>query len=123
VPHDQGWEQAATVRRAAELNQRPVALLATYRPDGSLPQRASFLSVDRPNIVLSVLKRAEAGNGLILRAYETDKVATRAAIRLGPWGRTVEADFGPCEIKTFRIPGDPAAPVVETNMIELDGPA
>jgi alpha-mannosidase len=71
-------------------------------------------------VIVSVLKRAEDGNGFILRAYETDQVATRATIRLEPWNRTIEADFGPCEIKTFRIPDDPAESVVETSMIELD---
>jgi len=125
VPHDQSWEETGTVRRAAELNQRPIALLATYRPDGTLPQRAGFLSVDRANVIVSVLKRAEDGDGLILRAYETDNAATRAAIRLEPWDRTIEAEFGPGEIKTFRIPEEPDGPVVETSMVELEeiGPA
>ena len=40
-------------------------------------------------------------------------------IRLPKWGRTIEAAFGPSQIKTFRVPVDAAQPVVETNMIEL----
>lgn len=125
LPHDQSWEEAGTVRRAAELNQRPITLLATYRPEAPLPQRASYLSVDQPNVLVSVLKRAEDGDGLILRAYETDQIGTRTTIRLEPWERIVEAEFAPCEIKTFRIPENHDEPVVETSMIELDevGPA
>ena len=45
-------------------------------------------------------------------------MATQATIRLPKWGRTIEARFGPCEIKTFRVPRDTATPVVETNLLE-----
>jgi alpha-mannosidase len=117
LPHAGPWEGAGTVRRAAELNQRPVALVETYHP-GPLPQRDSFLVVDRDNVVVSVLKRAEDGDDLVLRCYEANHVATQATIRLPKWKRTFTADFGPCEIKTFRIPRDSAAPVVETNILE-----
>jgi len=57
----------------------------------------------------------------VIRCYETNKVATRATIRLPLWERVIEASFGPCEIKTFRIPQDPSLPVVETNLIEMSG--
>jgi alpha-mannosidase len=53
-----------------------------------------------------------------VRCYEASGVATRAIIRLFKWNRTIEAAFGPSQIKTFRIPVDSAQPVVETNMIE-----
>jgi alpha-mannosidase len=117
-PHTGSWERAATVQRAAELNQPPLPLIATYHPQGSLPQSATFLSVDHPNVVASVLKQAEDGRGLVLRCVETSKEAVRAVVCLPAWKRVIEADFGPCEIKTFRIPLDPAEPVVEVNLLE-----
>jgi alpha-mannosidase len=117
LPHAGGWEQAGTVRRAAELNQRPPSVVETYH-QGPLPQRDSFLAVDQENIVISAVKRAEDNDDMIIRAYETSKAATRATIRLPKWERTIEAAFGPCEIKTFRVPRDPALPVVETNLLE-----
>ena len=46
----EGWQQAGTVRRAAELNQHPVVLLETYHDQGTLPPRASFISVEPANI-------------------------------------------------------------------------
>lgn len=119
LPHDGGWEQGGTVRRAAELNQRAVAILETYH-DGPLPSRSSYLSVDAPNVIVSVLKRAEESSDLVLRAYETDRVQTTATIRLPQFGREIVAQFGPCEIKSFRIPVDPAHPVVETNLLEWE---
>jgi alpha-mannosidase len=54
----------------------------------------------------------------VLRAYETTRVATQARIHLPRWKRVIEAQFGPCEIKTFRIPREPSQPVVETNLLE-----
>jgi alpha-mannosidase len=117
LPHAGGWAQAGTVRRAAELNCRPIALAESYHA-GPLPQRDSFLVAEPANIVVSAVKRAEDGDDLIVRCYETSGAATRATIHLPKWGRMIEAAFGPSQIKTFRIPVDPAQPVVETNMIE-----
>lgn len=117
LPHRGGWEDAGTVRQAAELNQPPVALIATYR-DGPLPLSDSFVEVDQDNITVTVLKQAEDGDALILRVYETAGRATRATLRLPRWGREIDADFSRGEIKTLRIPDDPAAPVVETDLLE-----
>ncbi|WJH37529.1 glycosyl hydrolase-related protein [Paenibacillus sp. CC-CFT747] len=117
LPHEGGWETAGTVKRAAELNQRPTVIIETYH-EGELPQTDSFLSIDQDNIIMSALKQAEDNDDLILRCYETSKIATKAVIRLPKWNRTIEADFGPCEIKTFRIPKDLGLTVTETNLLE-----
>lgn len=118
LPHSGSWEQAGTIRRAAELNQQPIALIGTYHPEGSLPQSDSFVSVDRENILVSALKQAEDSLDLIVRCVETNKEATHATICLPKWNRAIEADYAPCEIKTFRIPKDHAQPVVETDLLE-----
>ena len=118
LPHSGDWKNAGTVRRAAELNQAPVVLIGTAHPDGALPKEDSFIHVDQPNILVSVVKKAEDSDGMILRAYETNHQATKVGITLLKWGRTLTASFGPCEIKTFLIPRDPAAVVVETDLLE-----
>jgi alpha-mannosidase len=120
LPHAGGWEQAGTVRRAAELNQRPIALAETYHA-GTLPHQASYLSVDVPNVVVGVVKQAEDADDLIVRCYETDRVATLATIRLPVWDRCIVAHFAPCEIKTFRVPRDATLPVMETDLLERAG--
>ncbi|MCZ7545176.1 MAG: hypothetical protein M5R40_17355 [Anaerolineae bacterium] len=119
-PHTGSWEQAGTVRRAAELNHRPIILHETFHPDGTLPQADSFIAVQPDHVLVTVLKQAEEGDDLIVRAYETAKVAAPATIHLPHWGRTIEAHFGPAEIKTFRVPRDPAQPVAETNLLEWE---
>lgn len=117
-PHAGGWEEAGTVRRAAELNHAPIALLSSYRPHGRLPQSAAFAVVEPASVVLSALKQAEQGDDVIVRLYETAHIASEATIELPAWSRRFAAHFGPCQIKTFRVPRDPAQPVVEVNLLE-----
>ncbi len=117
--HEGGWEQSGTIKHAAELNQKPV-VLAESSHAGDLPQKDSFLSVDSENVVVEVLKNAEDGDDLILRCRETAKRATRVGIHLTKWDRKIEADFAPCEIKTFRVPEAGGRPVVETNLLEQE---
>ncbi|HSL42796.1 MAG TPA: glycoside hydrolase family 38 C-terminal domain-containing protein [Anaerolineales bacterium] len=118
LPHAGSWETAGTVRRAAELNQPPIALFGTFHPEGTLPQSNSFLTVEPESVIVTVLKQAEDRDGLVLRAYETRGASARASIRLPALGRLIEAEFGPAEIKTFYIPRDPTKPVTETNLLE-----
>jgi alpha-mannosidase len=117
LPHVGSWQEAATVRRAAELNAPPIGLLETYH-DGPLPQRACALEVSPHHVVVSALKRAEDGDATILRCHEAAGIAADATILLHTWGRVVQASFRPSEIKTLRIPDDPALPVAEVNLLE-----
>jgi alpha-mannosidase len=118
LPHGGDWREAGTVQRAAELNQPPFALLESAHR-GPLPPSASYASTDGDAILPTVLKAAEDGSGdLVLRAYESTGRPARAAIELPLLGRTVEAAFRPAEIKTFRVPRDPAEPVVEVSLLE-----
>lgn len=116
LPHAAGWEQAATPRRAAELNQRPNALFAAFHPEGSLPLASEYIRVEPQHVLVSVMKQAEDGGDWVLRAYETDKSPAHAVIHLA--GRHIETDFRPAQIKTLRIPRDPIQPVVETDFLE-----
>ena len=119
VPHEGSWVDADTVKRAAELNTPPEALFATCH-DGPLRQRESFVQVEGGSVVATVLKLAEDGDALVLRLFETSKNAAKARISLRRLERAFEADFGPCEIKTFRIPLDANEPVTETNLLEWE---
>jgi alpha-mannosidase len=120
LPHRAGWQTAGTARRAAELNQPPVALRTTYHDNGTRPQAESFALVEPENIILSVLKQAEDNGDIIVRCYETAKQATQATITLPFCKRAVKTTFGPCEIKTLRIPRDAAQAVTETSLLEWD---
>jgi alpha-mannosidase len=89
---------ADVVRLAAELNQPPFPLIETFH-DGPLPQRVSYVDDGGGDVVMTVVKGAEDGDAHVVRAYETAGRAAHA--RLDVLGETIEADFGPHEIKTF----------------------
>ncbi len=98
VRHGGDWREAGVVRLAAELNQQPFAVVETYH-GGPLPQSRSFADDGGGDVVVTVVKRAEDGEGYVVRAVET---AGRAAdARLEILGETIEASFGADEIKTF----------------------
>jgi alpha-mannosidase len=117
VPHDGDWRKADVVRLAAELNQPPFALLESYH-DGPLPSEASYADDGGGDVVATVLKHAEDGDAIVLRAFESAGRAAHARIMLPLLGRTVEAAFGANEIKTFVVPREVGAPVRETNLLE-----
>ncbi|WP_181764114.1 alpha-mannosidase [Streptomyces albidus (ex Kaewkla and Franco 2022)] len=119
LPHGEDWRAADPVRRAAELNQPAFSLLETFHA-GPLPQRASYADDGSGSVLVTVIKGDEdAGGDVVVRAYESAGRATSARIALPMLGeRVVEASFGPCEIKTFRVPRDAGQPVVETDLLE-----
>jgi alpha-mannosidase len=118
VPHGGDWRAAGVVRLAAELNQPPFALLESYH-EGPLAPEASYADDGGENAVVTVVKGAEDEDAFVVRAYESSGRDTRATIELPLAGRTIEADFGANEIKTFLVPRDPGLPVHETNLLEL----
>jgi alpha-mannosidase len=118
LPHAGSWEQAEVVQHAAELNHAPIALFGTYHPGGNLPASQAHLAVEPASVIVTAIKQAEDNADLVVRAFETTRTATHATLRLLFLGRTIEADFGPGEIKTWRVPRDAALPVVETNLLE-----
>jgi alpha-mannosidase len=68
-PHAGTWKQALTVHRGYEFNYRLEAeQLEAHQ--GILPPRQSFVSASPENVVLTAMKKADDGNGLILRFYE-----------------------------------------------------
>ncbi len=117
VPHAGDWREAGVVRLAAELNQPAFGLIETYHA-GPLAQQTSFLADGEGDVVVTVLKRSEDDDALVVRGYESAGRAARASIQLHLLNRIFEADFAPHEIKTFRVQRDPDQPVVEVDLLE-----
>ena len=113
-PHQGDWRQAETPRRAWELNDPLIAIpigggarchLALHpscsflsigggaRCHLALHPNCSFLSIDRDHVMLSALKLAEKGDGLILRLYEDqNRRGTVNVAFFTPPSRAVECD-------------------------------
>ena len=64
VSHDAarfGWE-----------HNTPLWVLRGKSTSGNLPDSNSFIKVSAPNVLVSILKKAEDGKGVTIRCYETD---------------------------------------------------
>ncbi len=116
LPHAGSWQAAGLTRRAEEFTA-PVPVLYQGIHGGSRPQSASFLSVDVGNVVVSNLKKAEDGEDLVLRCYETDGRPTTATLDLGLVNRRWTGSFRPLEIKTLRAPLT-GGTIREVNLLE-----
>lgn len=66
---------------------------------GDLPAENSFIGVTDPNVCVRVIKRAEAEDGYIVRAYETAGKPCCCTVTL--FGRKTDLQFGANEIKTI----------------------
>lgn len=117
LPHKGSWKDCGTVKRSQELNSPPIVVVETSGT-GDLPSSQSFIDVDVDNVIVSVFKKGE-DDGWILRCYETAGRATRATIHVRLLGRTLELDFGLCEIKTLKMSEDLNDDVEEVNLLEF----
>ena len=105
---------AETVRSAQSLNNPFQVVMETFHK-GTLKTSYCGVKVEQKNIIVTALKRAEDGNGYILRAYECDGKKTRSKIHIECLKARIDTGFLPYEIKTFRIVGNT---VSDCNLIE-----
>jgi len=79
--HEGNWQKGDCARFGWSVANQLIADDVHGKKDGSLaPDTMSFCSVDKPNVLLTTLKRAEDGNGIIIRLIETQGKATTACI-------------------------------------------
>jgi alpha-mannosidase len=117
-PHAGTWREAGTAREAACLNQ-PVYTVT----DAADNLNFSLLRVDAENIMADTVKKAEDGNGVIVRMYEYENKRGKAFAELGKKiAQVYECDlmennqrelehsddrfrfeYLPYEVKTFRV--------------------
>ncbi len=92
-PHRSDFKEALTVRKAYEFNY-PIVPLIEASHKGHLPKAYSFVSVQPENIILTVIKKAEDSDDIILRLYETSGKDAKAEIHLADALRgAVETDL------------------------------
>jgi len=102
-PHAGDWRQADTPRRAWELND-PMQAVALGKTKGELPASLSFVSIDRGHVMLSALKAAEDGDGLIVRLYEGRNMRGTVNVKFfKKLARAVECDLMENEIAPARV--------------------
>ncbi|MBN1350738.1 alpha-mannosidase [candidate division KSB1 bacterium] len=74
VPHFNDWKTALTLRSGYELNQ-PLMPMITDAHEGKLPPEIAYVRCSAENVIITALKKAEEGDALILRCYETHGTA------------------------------------------------
>jgi Alpha-mannosidase len=121
-PHAGGWREGRTVEMAYNLNV-PAYSMTEEAHDGMLPEKMGIVSVDKENVVIEVVKKAENSNSVILRLYECFNKRDNVKLtffkeieeawecdlmensekKIRPNGSNIEFEIKPYEIKTFMI--------------------
>ena len=100
VPHAGSWQEAGVVREAESLNA-PLYFRHETIQDGQVAFYGSAVELKPPNLILTVLKKAEQGDGLVVRFYESAGRATEASLDLHFVEASWHGHVGPFEIKTI----------------------
>jgi hypothetical protein len=101
--HEGGWQAGKADQFGWDVLNPLISTVVKGKKKGALPPSSSFVRIDKPNIVCSTIKPAEAnGGGLIARFNETQGAATTANVALPFIGKV--------------------AAVTETDLLENDRP-
>jgi len=102
-PHRFDFKRASTARKAYEFNLPTVAVMEPGH-GGHMSKVFSFISAHPKNIILSVVKKAEDSDEIILRFYETSSKNAKAVIRLAEAPKSaIETDLMEKEISKLSV--------------------
>jgi mannosylglycerate hydrolase len=79
IPHTGDWRNAY---RQAHAFNAPLRGVITDLHEGPLPSEGSFVRISPPSLVISAIKVAEEGEGLILRFYNAEEHEVQAEVCL-----------------------------------------
>lgn len=82
VPHRGGWKEAKAYRYGWELNNPLISVTVndTFTKK-RLPPQKSFCHIESKNVVMTVMKKAEDEDQIVLRFYEAEGKPTKTNIR------------------------------------------
>jgi alpha-mannosidase len=124
LPHIGDWRVGEVAQHAYELNYPPHVQFSGKNDHASLPSSYSFANTDADHVMIETIKRAEDGDGWIVRMYEYQQSRNhKLTITFGrPLARAVECNLleeetapvsfdrqhimcvvNPYEIKTFKV--------------------
>jgi alpha-mannosidase len=83
LTHAGDWQTEGAVLREAQSFEAPLRALPTEQHDGELPGVWSFIHVTPDTSAISAIKRAESGEGLIVRLYNPGDQPQEAALIFG----------------------------------------
>jgi alpha-mannosidase len=109
------WTKARLNEHSAQLHQ-PVIAHYESAHEGELPQTYRGISLPDPRIEVNAMKRAENGEGYIIRAVNRSVYSLVSILDIPLLGASAELNFRPFEIKTLSIVG---VNITEISAIEL----
>ncbi|HPT85182.1 MAG TPA: glycoside hydrolase family 38 C-terminal domain-containing protein [Bacillota bacterium] len=90
-------------RRARQLNKK-LTYIAENRHEGKIKEpHYSGVEIDAPNVIITAVKAAEDGRGMIVRAFESDGKAVTVRISCPLAGLFADVSFSPHEVRTLRV--------------------
>jgi alpha-mannosidase len=115
IPHEGGWQSAYA---EAHRFVRPLRAVRVSRGSGGLPETASLLEVEPPDVILSALKVAEDDGSIIARVYNigSQAVEARVALRV-PFSKVERVDLN--EERTQAIPHDDGSVRIDLKTNEI----
>jgi len=114
-----GAPDLSATQRLAEMLNMPNLSQAEGTHDGLLPAQAGYLSVEAANVLMTVLKPAEDGGGLIVRAQETAGLATHTNLKLALVAGEFPITLGAWQVGTWRLEEAAGGYTLrETNFLE-----
>jgi alpha-mannosidase len=106
LPHAGDVANSETIHAGYALNL-PLRAQALPVQSGVLPRRHSYLAVDAPNLLIETIKRADDGDGIIVRLYEACQRRGTARLHLGTLGTHVtRTDLLERDIAELPMEGD-----------------
>ncbi len=104
-PHCGDYRQAGTIRQAYELNN-PMTAFKIGKQQGRLKDEYSFISCADENVVIETVKKAENGDGIIVRMYESFNKRTNTVITAGfDFESVTVCDLMENDLKVIRTAG------------------
>ena len=107
-PHGGGWREALTVRQGYELNYKLFSM-QTEKHEGQLAAEHSFVQMHPDNLILTAMKKAEDGSGVVLRFYEwagregDAKLALPAGVESVSETDLMERTTGPLSVRNGEV--------------------
>jgi alpha-mannosidase len=83
LPHAGDWQTEGVVLREAQAFEAPLRALPTEQHAGELPASWSFINVTPDTVAISAIKRAESGEGLIVRLYNPGDQPQETVVAFG----------------------------------------
>ena len=80
--HEGDWKEGRARNFGWAVGNPLVPVCVSGKKEGPLGRTLSFCQVDKPNVLVLALKRAEDGDGIILRLIETEGEAVTATVTL-----------------------------------------